>query len=382
MFNLVPDVKYKILSQLPVQDLVNFWTMNKEAVKCDNEKFWERKLALDYPNHVKSKHIKLTNKEWYQRLCGSGTLVNGENVLGKDVVRVYRYTKEQLFFVDIHNDLYFRGRTFTSDDKVFGGLYKLIEKHGEGQLLSDVVDIYIHEVTYILKTDGKLWVTGQGNGGSKIKYIAAAENVKKLIHAKELCLYVSNDDDLYVCRKSKGKIKVEKVAENVSTAIVTDRSTSAYRDIKETQCIYYVTKTGQLWEYIYTNDRQTICMDRPMVIECDRRKRWFHNLLIKSGVKKVIETCYHIVVLDTDGKIWIYPTKLFQPEQDTDYSRLPIDMHKNYNVQDIEGYGKNYCAFLTTDGKVWTFNNELSSVMFVKYNAKKIFGGTELMMLI
>lgn len=72
--NLPPDVKCKILCQLPSTDLDNVWCLSKQwCLTGSSEKFWQRKIQTDFPDISKNNH-SMSSWLLYHNLHNSGTV--------------------------------------------------------------------------------------------------------------------------------------------------------------------------------------------------------------------------------------------------------------------------------------------------------------------
>ena len=344
------DVRFNILAKLPLLDLLNFCRINSECVKTiKSEKFWLRKLVVDFPDYVQVQPKNINNKKWYQRVYQSGdaymindTPEESSTFVASDVSKCFYVDSGVIFYIDIFNILYLFTNNKLPTSLALGHWESLILKFEPNnkkfcsiKLQENVIDFYMDEhFTAFLSTDGILSTTGCCiNKSNENSFVQKLNNIKKILSNGEesVCLLLDDQNNLLWLEDDDS---IKKIASNVTSAVV-DR-------IDGYPVIYYV-KDGGLWEFYSNPIVKPQTLKRPSNIPKDAKCRdiYVYNLLFEQDVKTVSSMSHFLIVLDVENNIYFHHKRNFHPNDNYEN-----DYYKDRESEELKlaGFDQKYLA--------------------------------------
>ena len=332
MFSLPLDLRFLILAHLNKKDLKNFTICSKNCHGLTiNDKFWTRKLLIDYPEYLPKKPLYYNSKQWYQKIADSGDLyyyasIQDENARfqASDVYKAWMG-----YGCTMYIDIYDRLHCLTNG--VFIKNLKHLPRDSQKFRIASIV--CGNQYILVLTCDSILYEVR----GSEWKKLA--DNVDTLMgNWKEQC-WITHDRNLFWYTTEPILI-----AQNVVQAAIDGNSE------QRNQRIYYVDTKGQLWLHRQIVGSQVFTLDKPQYITSHpfTKKEFTKELLVRGGVKSVASISGVMAVVDEESKLWIYSNSLFEPTA-RDLNMKLQHCYENYKIQKL-GPASNY-SFLLLDDK-------------------------------
>ena len=321
IFELPIDIRFNILALLPLPDLLNFCKSNSECAKVINsEKFWLRKLVLDFPAYVKLKPQQRKSKEWYQRIYQSGDAYMVDDphetkstFIASNVWKCFYVDFEVIFYIDIFNTLYLIARKNLPKNLALGHWKELIPSFESKEfrnikLQENVIDFYIGKhFTAYLSTDGILSTTGCHINDDNDGFVPKVRDIKKILSNGEesVCLLLDNENNLLWLDDAT---TLDKIDSNVTSAAV---------DWNDDYAVIYYVKKGGLWEFYPKPIVKTKTLKTPSChpTDCKSKAKYVYNLLFEQDVKTVSSMSYFLVILDTKNCIYFHHKRNFHPKE-------------------------------------------------------------------
>lgn len=239
------DVRFLILQDFKPSDLLNLCQVNTDCAKiCEDENFWKRKLAKDYPN-IEYKYK--SNLELYKRLTlGLGKLytlkLNGNNFSIKPVD--IDYLVSNLILFEQPNIIYVRDAKNQIQTLSESLLDIYIKKYGR----SDILAVHSSHELYILTTNRELY-----RFESDKNLVLIANHVKEFSGCVEsrvdsIVYYIDTDDNLYVKKELDSDNEDEEYTIDTKEFEYQDRVESVFPDEYR---LYYINMDSDLYQYRY-----------------------------------------------------------------------------------------------------------------------------------
>lgn len=317
--SLPRDVRYKILLDLPLEELQNLCLANKKCAKIFNDdEFWRRRILKYYRVLIDRKPDYLTFKKFYKRIVNSGDLYRNDQLIAKNVMKAKNiinlniHEEEddggnggELFYLDIFDNFCVHGNDNNIYQYKYGDLILEQISNNENEynsylIMKDVQDFAITSNKTVFITHNKLYFTKNNENFTLVK-----NNINKIIRYDEnsdFFLILSTDNILYTI-DHYGKYEITEISNNIKTADFIDY----HLDDKLNYIIFAVKNDNSLWCYTFKYKYKIAENLKPSQLNSFVLFRKIHSFqLFQSNVSKVkVDSSERLIILDLSGKAWI-----------------------------------------------------------------------------
>lgn len=291
--DLHKNILYYILCKLSLPSLLNMAISCKKFAKImDNDEFWQYKLSIDYPHHIKNNNISSKKLYIYSffddfKLYFDEREKDNISEIAKGVVTLYP-SGFNIFYKNIYDELWIYGDN-DGLDSYDGGITGYIKKLGVDTNVPYKVceNIKDYGGNFVLLTDGNLCKYQNYNR------IFITPNVSKIyINEEDLC--IKDDGKLYLIDHNNILLYIGDNVKNVRVGYF-------IKDIRRSS-IYYTTNNGELWEahpHFQINN----------IGDTNKYVYYKPNKIINTGVDDIVIVEKYLYIINTDRHIKIYSHK-------------------------------------------------------------------------
>ena len=339
-------IKFRIFAELNLLDLSSISGTSKSFYQaCQQDDFWSFKVRTEFPEFERLKSDYLTYRQWYWRLQNSGDLYTTTSGMDRDYNNVdianppiycsqryksYPRSGSGLFYITIFDELYFTGRPHhLPDNELLTNNITCEDTFIEPtKLMDNILNIhFLEDASLCLTTTGNMVVYLNYVKGIPIQPSKIDGQFKNIFGGTtNECLCLTRNDELYLVELVDRAPVLSKISDNVKTA------SHGITDTNEL-IAYYVTKTGELWNYYpyHKHKVQSISKLGLPGIHPPPNTVYENVRLVQHDVKSANMLYNYLLIVDTQDELWIYGKTNF-------YTDPIFDLKNDDEDEDIGNY--------------------------------------------